>query len=101
MNIIPDGHPIGGSDRRSGPAYPFGNDPAKIERYRRFWAREPVERPLVGFSLKTWFPMYEFAASRAWQGLDHLTPDFDVNSAERHDPSRGFCPGSGEAAEGR
>ena len=75
MNIIPDGRPIGGSDRRSGPAYPFGNDPAKIERYRRFWAREPVERPLVGFSLKTWFPMYEFAASRAWQGLDHLTPD--------------------------
>lgn len=55
--------------------YPFGNDPSKIAGYRRFWAREPVERPLVGFSLKSWFPMYEFAASRAWRGLEYLTPE--------------------------
>jgi len=56
-------------------AYPFGNDPAKIEGYQCFWARKPVARPLVGFSLKTWFPMYEFAASRAWMGCEYLTPD--------------------------
>jgi len=56
-------------------AYPFGNDPAKIEGYRRFWARQPVERPLVGFSLKSWFPMYEFAASNAWRHFEFLTPD--------------------------
>jgi len=55
--------------------YPFGNDPAKIEGYRRFWAREPAERPLIGFSLKSWFPMYEFAASRAWAEFECLTPD--------------------------
>ncbi len=24
-------------------AHPFGNDPAKIERYRAFWNRDPVE----------------------------------------------------------
>ena len=56
-------------------SHPFGNDPAKIEGYRRFWTREPMERPLVGFSLKTWFPMDEFAASRAWKGSERLTPD--------------------------
>lgn len=55
--------------------YPFGNDPAKVAAYRRFWAREPVDRPLAGFTLKSWFPMYEFAASRAWLGLDYLGPD--------------------------
>ena len=25
----------------------FGNDPAKIERYRRFWAGDRVDRPLI------------------------------------------------------
>jgi hypothetical protein len=54
---------------------PFGNDPAKIERYRAFWSREDVDRPLVGFSFKTWLPMDEYAASRAWQSADYLTPD--------------------------
>ncbi|MGQ9552955.1 MAG: hypothetical protein ACUVWR_02460 [Anaerolineae bacterium] len=56
-------------------SYPFGNDPTKIDRYRRFWAREPVQRPLVGFSLKSWFPMLEFAAARAWRGHGWLTVD--------------------------
>jgi hypothetical protein len=32
--------------------FEFGNDPAKIEGYKKFWKREPVKRPLVGFSLK-------------------------------------------------
>jgi hypothetical protein len=27
---------------------PFGNDPAKIERYRAFWGRGEARRPLVG-----------------------------------------------------
>jgi hypothetical protein len=35
-------------------AHPFGNDPAKIDGYRRFWARDEAERPLVGFSFKSW-----------------------------------------------
>ena len=59
------------------PNIPFGNDPAKIERYKAFWNRDPVERPLVGFTFKTWFPMREFRASTAWEtsGIDHLTPE--------------------------
>ncbi len=55
--------------------YAFGNDPAKIEGYRRFWNREPVSRPLAGFSFKSWFPLDEFAASAAWPGEGELTPD--------------------------
>ena len=42
---------------------PFGNDPIKIDRYRAFWDRAPVDRPLVGFSFKSWFPLREYAAS--------------------------------------
>ncbi len=55
--------------------YPFGNDPAKIERYRAFWNRAPVRRPLVGFSIKSWFPLQEFSASAAWQEAEVLTPE--------------------------
>lgn len=54
---------------------PFGNDPAKTERYRAFWGREAVERPLVGFSFKSWFPLEEYAASAAWQSARRLTPE--------------------------
>jgi hypothetical protein len=60
------------------PTAPFGNDPLKIERYRLFWDRAPVKRPLVGFSIKSWFPLQEFAASAAWQSYDYLTPEMIV-----------------------
>ncbi len=53
----------------------FGNDPAKVENYRRFWNREPVTRPIVGFSLKTWFSILEYSATRQWKPNDLLTPD--------------------------
>ena len=53
----------------------FGNDPAKIERYRKFWTREPVDRPLVGFSLKSWFSILEFSATKKWQIGAPLTPE--------------------------
>jgi hypothetical protein len=56
-------------------AVPFGNDPAKIDRYRAFWNRSAVSRPLVGFSLVGWFPVQEFQACRTWRSVDHLTPD--------------------------
>ncbi len=52
----------------------FGNDPAKVERYRRFWNRAPTDRPLVGFSTMTWFPLDEFSASAAWPQNAGLTP---------------------------
>jgi hypothetical protein len=53
----------------------FGNDPGKIERYRAFWNRSDVLRPLVGFSLVGWFPLQEFAACQAWTSCDYLTPE--------------------------
>jgi hypothetical protein len=53
----------------------FGNDPNKLDRYRAFWDREDAGRPLVGFSMKSWFPLEEFAASTAWKSHDHLTAD--------------------------
>jgi hypothetical protein len=85
----------------------FGNDPAKIARYRAFWNRDDVSRPLVGFTRVGWFPFGEFEACR------ELTPDSvldagNVNPAaflEDHlrmlsegeimddDLIRGACPG--------
>ncbi|MDW7659053.1 MAG: hypothetical protein SCM11_17940 [Bacillota bacterium] len=53
----------------------FGNHPYKIKRYRQFWQMDPVDRPLVGFSYKTWFPLTEFEASRKWLAYRYLTPD--------------------------
>ena len=53
----------------------FGNDPAKIARYRDFWERSDVRRPLVGFTLVGWFPVREFAACRAWGPVDCITPE--------------------------
>jgi hypothetical protein len=54
---------------------PYGNDPAKIERYKDFWSRADVKRPLVGFSLVGWFPFGEFAACKNWGSARYLTPD--------------------------
>ena len=54
---------------------PYGNDPAKIERYKDFWSRADVKRPLVGFTLVGWFPFGEFAACKDWGSSKYLTPD--------------------------
>lgn len=54
---------------------PFGNDPAKIEKYRAFWNREDAKRPLVGFSFIGWFPLGEFAAHEAWSQSKYMTPE--------------------------
>jgi hypothetical protein len=56
-------------------AAPFGNDISKTERYKAFWRRDPVERPLVGFTLRGWFPMLEYPTSAAWSPGELLTPD--------------------------
>lgn len=85
---------------------PFGNDPEKIGRYKAFWSRSLTGRPLVGFSIKSWFPKEEFAASRIWKAGTELTPDmidpFDflddqerlLREGERmnDDIIRGACP---------
>jgi hypothetical protein len=57
------------------PQAPFGNDPAKIARYRAFWKRESVSRPLAGFSFAGWFPLSDFGACKAWGEADCLTPE--------------------------
>ena len=67
---------------------PFGNDPTKVERYRAFWDRAEIDRPLVGFSFKSWFPLEEYAASAAWQSADHLTPDMVEPRAFMDDQER-------------
>ena len=54
--------------------YPFGNDPAKIDRYRAFWDRLPVDRPLVGCTRVGWFPLSAFAAAAEWQRKRYLEP---------------------------
>lgn len=53
---------------------PFGNDPRKIERYKAFWNREAVGRPLTGFSLAGWFPLSDFEACRSWR-CAYLAPE--------------------------
>jgi hypothetical protein len=73
--------------------HPFGNDPAKIAGYRAFWDRSPVKRPLVGFSIKSWFPLQEFAASAAWQDRDVLTPDMIAPEAFLDDQERLLAEG--------
>ncbi len=57
------------------PSHPFGNHPAKIDRYKAFWNREEVDRPLVGFSYVGWYPLEYFSVCRAWKVNDHITPE--------------------------
>ncbi len=56
-------------------SHPFGNDPAKIERYKAFWNRDEVDRPLVGFSFVGWHPLEYFSACKPWKVNDHITPE--------------------------
>ena len=86
--------------------HPFGNDSAKIEGYRRFWSRDPVDRPLIGFSLVGWFPLEHFSACRGWKvgsrvTLDMIQPAEWLDDQERlllegeriaDDILRGACP---------
>jgi hypothetical protein len=67
---------------------PFGNEPAKIERYKAFWARTDVSRPLVGFTLRGWLPLEEYAASRAWPTNAYLTPEMVVPADFMEDEER-------------
>ena len=72
---------------------PFGNDPAKIERYKAFWDGGDVKRPLVGFSFTGWFPLGEFAACKAWSSSKYLTPDMIAPEALMDDHIRLLCEG--------
>jgi hypothetical protein len=59
----------------------FGNDPAKTERYEAFWSRSDTRRPMVGFTMRGFFPLNEYSASRAWPVNDCLTPEMVVPEA--------------------
>jgi len=67
---------------------PFGNDPAKIERYKSFWRRADATRSLVGFTTRGWFPLEEYAATRAWPVNSYLTPEMVVPEAFLEDEER-------------
>lgn len=56
-------------------SFPFGNHPAKLERYRAFWKRSEVERPLIGFSMIGWFPLDAFSITQQWLNHRYLEPD--------------------------
>ncbi len=71
----------------------FGNDSAKIEKYRAFWDRRPVGRPLIGFSLVGWFPLQYFGACKSWQVDDHITPEMIDPSAWLDDQERLLAEG--------
>ena len=47
----------------------------KIKRYKAFWNREIVERPLIGFSLGGWFPLKNYSALENLRGITPLKPD--------------------------
>jgi hypothetical protein len=47
----------------------------KVGRYTRFWARSPVERPLIGFSVGGWFPLENYRALQALRGVDAVGPE--------------------------
>jgi len=55
--------------------YPFGNNPAKIEKYKGFWNRDETDRPLVGFTFRGFFPLEEYKITKAWERGTLLTPD--------------------------
>jgi hypothetical protein len=47
----------------------------KIRRYRAFWNRATVDRPIVGFSLGGWFPLESYSAMEKLRGLPRLQPE--------------------------
>ena len=53
----------------------YGNDPAKIEKYKAFWNRDSVGRPLVGFTLVGWFPFKYFTPCNGWTVDEYVTPE--------------------------
>jgi hypothetical protein len=55
-----------------------GDIEGKIGRYQRFWARSPVERPLIGFSVGGWFPL------QSYQTLQKLRSASNLSAGDLH-----------------
>ncbi len=52
----------------------------KLSRYRSFWSKEPVDRPVIGFSLGGWFQLQHYSALERLRdqptlAADHLSPE--------------------------
>jgi hypothetical protein len=47
----------------------------KIKRYRAFWSKEPVERPMIGFSLGGWFQLKNYSALEKLRGRPRIEAD--------------------------
>jgi hypothetical protein len=47
----------------------------KIKKYLAFWNNDPVERPIVGFSLGGWFSFQSYSAIQKYRGVERLSPD--------------------------
>jgi hypothetical protein len=75
------------------PRAPFGNDPRKVEGYRRFWSLADARRPLVGFTLRGFFPLDEYAVTRAWPVDSYLTPEMVEPEAFLPDQERLLAEG--------
>ena len=57
----------------------LNNPEEKLERHRLFWSRRPTDRPLVGFTIGSYFPVHRFDAARdLLQGNDLILPEMRV-----------------------
>ena len=68
----------------------------KIRKYRAFWANDPMERPLIGFSLGGWFPLQSYTALGKFRGRRGIAECSGVNGAARL-PSVPLDAGAGKA----
>lgn len=60
----------------------------KIEGYKKFWRREKVKRPLIGYDIGGYHPLKRFKALRKLRGK-YLLPDF-LNVSDYLDDYRHF-----------
>ena len=75
------------------PSAPFGNDLQKVEGYQRFWSRGEARRPLVGFTLRGFFPMEEYRVTRGWPTDTYLEPEMVDPEAFFEDEERLLAEG--------
>jgi len=52
----------------------FGNNRDKVNNYKAFWNRKNIKRPLVGFTFRSFLPLYEYETARKWQPDKYLIP---------------------------
>ena len=76
------------------PSAPFGNDLQKVEGYQRFWNRGEARRPLVGFTLRGFFPMEEYAVTQGWPTDTYLEPEMVAPETFLEDEERLLAEGA-------